>query len=96
MRQRAARPWGYDYYLGTSLRNQMLELRFDANQGCFLGQPAGSEHTLTIAAQGLAKTDLMGELGHLLVLPAYQLALPFAHEAWHQLEYAHVLAGTTL
>ncbi len=36
--------------------------------------------------QGLTKTDLMGELGHLLALPAYQLALPFPHEAWRQLE----------
>jgi hypothetical protein len=29
----------------------------------------------------LTKTDLMGELGHLLALPVYQLALPFPHEA---------------
>ena len=73
----------------------MLALRFDANQGCFLGQPAGSEITLTIAPQGLTKTDLMGELGHLLALPVYQLALPFTHEAWRQLEYAHNLTSTT-
>jgi hypothetical protein len=86
---------GYDYYLGVTWRNQMLELHFDATQGCFLGHPAGSEITLTIAPQGLTKTDLMGELGHLLALPAYQLALPFTHEAWRQLEYTHVLAGTT-
>ncbi len=46
---------GYDYYLGTSLRNQMLELHFDATQGCFLGQPAGSESTLTIAPRGWRK-----------------------------------------
>jgi hypothetical protein len=52
--------------------------------------------TLTSAPQGLTKTDLMGELGYLLALPAYQLALPFTHEAWRQLEYTHVLAGTTL
>ncbi len=37
----------------------------------------------------------MGELGHLLALPLYQLALPFTHEAWRQLEYTRVLAGTT-
>ncbi len=78
-----------------AFRNQMLELHFDATQGCFLGQPAGSESTLTIAPQGLTKTALMGELGHLLALPVYQLALPFTHEAWRQLEYTHVLAGTT-
>jgi len=86
---------GYDYYLGTSLRNQMLELRFDATQGCFLGQLAGSETYLSIAPQGLTKTDLIGELGHLLALPVYQLALPFTHEAWRQLEYTQVLTGTT-
>ena len=73
----------------------MLELRFDANQGCFLGQPAGSDTTITIPPQGLTKTDLKGELGHLLALPVYQLALPFTHETWRQLEYTRVLAGTT-
>lgn len=87
---------GYDYYLGTNLRNQMLEVHFDAIQGSFLGQPAGSESILTFAPQGLTKTDLMGELGHLLALPAYQLALPFTQEAWRQLEYTHALTGTSL
>jgi transposase InsO family protein len=86
---------GYDYYLGTHLRNQMLELHFDATQGCFLGQPAGSESILTFAPQGLTKTALMGELGRLLALPVYQLALPFTHEAWRRLAYTHVLTGTT-
>jgi hypothetical protein len=35
----------YDYYLGTNLRNQMLELRFDADLGCFIGQLAGSGYS---------------------------------------------------
>ena len=74
----------------------MLELHFDADQACFFGQPAGSETTITFAPQGLTKTDLMGELGLLLALPVYQLALPFTHEAWRQLEYTHALAGTIL
>ena len=81
--------------LRTSLRNQMLELHFDAEQGCFIGQLAGSETTITFAPRGLTKTDLMGELGHLLALPVYQLALPFTHEAWRLLEYTHALTGTT-
>ena len=81
--------------LRTSLRNQMLELHFDADQGCFVGQPEGNETTISFAPQGLTKSALMGELGHLLALPAYQLALPFTHEAWRQLEYTRVLAGTT-
>jgi hypothetical protein len=62
---------------------------------CFLVQQAGSDMTLTITPQGLTKTDLMGELGQLLALPMYQLALPFTHEAWRQLEYTRVLTDTT-
>jgi hypothetical protein len=73
----------------------MLEVHFDATQSCFLGQLVGSESILTFAPRGLTKTDLMGELGHLLTLPAYQLALPFTQEAWRQLEYTHVLTGTS-
>jgi hypothetical protein len=74
----------------------MLELRFDPEQKCFIGQPEGNETSITIAPQGLTKTDLMGELGQLLALPTYQLALPFTQEAWRQLEYTRTLAGTTL
>jgi hypothetical protein len=52
------------------------------------------ETTLTFAPQGLTKTDLMGELGHLLALPMYQPAPPFTDEAWRQLESTRVLART--
>ncbi len=68
--------------LRTSLRNQMLELHFDADQGCFLGQQAGSDTTVTFAPKGLTKPELRGELGHLLALPLYQLALPFTQKVW--------------
>jgi hypothetical protein len=47
--------------LRTTRRNQMLEVRFDPDQVCFLGQPAGNEFTITFAPQGLTKADLMGE-----------------------------------
>lgn len=87
---------GCDYYLGTSLRNQMLELHFDADQGCFLGQQAGSDTTVTFAPKGLTKPELIGELGHLRALPLYQLALPFTQKAWRLLAYTHTLSGTSL
>ena len=48
------------------------------------------------APKGLTKSDLMGELAHLLALPVYQLALPITQGAWRQLEYTHTLTGTTL
>jgi hypothetical protein len=87
---------GYQYYLSTALRGRTIELHFDPIQGCFIGQPEGIETTITIAPQGLSKTDLMGELAGLLALPAYQLALPFTHEAWRQLEYARTLASIAI
>jgi hypothetical protein len=64
-------------------------------KGASLGNQQKVEATITIAPQGLTKTDLMGELGHLLALPVYQLALPFTHEAWRQLEYRGILSSTT-
>jgi transposase InsO family protein len=87
---------GYEYYVGTDWRRYMFELRFEPEQGCFIGQPEGSETTITIAPQGLTKADLIGEFGHLLALPTYQLALPFTQEAWRQLEYSRALTGTIL
>ncbi|MDP9315857.1 MAG: hypothetical protein M3R24_34195 [Chloroflexota bacterium] len=86
---------GYQYYLSTAWRGRTVELQFDPLQGYFIGQPEGIETTVTLAAQRLSKSELMGELAALLALPAYQLALPFTHEAWRQLEYTRTLASTT-
>jgi hypothetical protein len=83
---------GYEYYLSTALRGRTLELTFDLAQGTFLGQPEDSDSIIAIAPQGLSKTELMGEFGNLLRLPVYQLALPFTHEAWRQLEYTRTFA----
>ncbi len=72
-----------------------MELQFDPLQACFIGRPEGIETTITLVPQGLSKPELMGELADLLAVPAYQLALPFTHAAWRQLEYTRTLAGTT-
>jgi len=49
-----------------------------------------------LAAQGLTKADLMGELGPLIALPAHQLALPFSRAAWREMMLCDSLTGTTL
>jgi hypothetical protein len=87
---------GYQYYLSTAWRGRTIELHFDPIQGCFIAQPEGIETTITITPQGLSKSELMGEMAEVLALPAYQLALPFSHQAWRQLEYARTLADTTM
>jgi hypothetical protein len=76
------------------LRGRTIELHFDPIYGCFIGQPEGTNTTFTLTPQGLSETDLMGELASLVAVPTYQLALPFTHAAWRQLEYARTLADT--
>ncbi len=87
---------GYRYYLGKSFAQRSVAVRFDPDGMALICLPEGSEETIRLAAQGLTKAELMGELAALQALPNYQLALPFSLEAWRQLEYAHNLTGTTL
>ena len=72
-----------------------MEITFDPQQVAFVCQPQGPQPPVTVAAQGLTKANLMGDLALLLQLPAYQLALPFFVEAQRQLALVECLTGTT-
>jgi transposase InsO family protein len=85
---------GYLYNVSTKWGGRTLELRFDAERAVFVAQPEGCSDTLLIPPRGLRKEDLMGEFADGTTLPTYQLALPFSHKAWRDLEYALLLAGT--
>ena len=87
---------GYQYYLGKSLAQRSVAIRFDPDGMALICQPEGSEETFRLVTQGVTKAELMGELSVLQALPIYQLSLPFSLEAWRQVEYAHHLTGTTL
>ncbi len=87
---------GYRYYIGKCFAQRSVAVRFDPEAIVLTCLPEGSEETIRLAAQGLTKAELMGELAALQALPNYQLALPFSLEAWRQLEYAHNLTGTIL
>ena len=79
------------YNLGCRWRNQQVQLRYDQHRRELLCWAGGSAEARRLAIQGLTVADLMGELAPVLSLPAYQLALPFSHEAWRQLELARCL-----
>ena len=84
------------YNLGKDLGNQTVEITFDPQTRelkCLLED--GSQE-IRLAVQGLTKTDLMGELGPLIALPAYQLALPFSRAAWREMALCNSLTDTTL
>ena len=73
------------YNVGKSLSNQTLEIIFDpqTRELVCLSEDGGQE--LRLAAQGLTKAALMGELSPLVGLPAYQLALPFSRSTWREI-----------
>ena len=51
---------------------------------------------IRLPARGLTKSDLMGELGPLVALPAYQLALPFSPSTCRGMMLCTALTGRTL
>jgi len=84
------------YNVGKALDNQTLEITFDSQTRelkC-LSEDGGQE--IRLAVQGLTTIALMGELSPLLVLPAYQLALPFSRSTWREMMMCNDLTGTTL
>lgn len=84
------------YNVGRDLGDQTLEITFDS-QTCELKclSEDGSRE-IRLPVQGLTAAALMGELSPLLVLPAYQLALPFSRSAWREMTMCNDLTGTTL
>jgi transposase-like protein len=84
------------YSVGKNLGNQILEITFDLQtreMKCL--SEDGSQET-RLPARGLTRADLTGELGPLIALPAYQLALPFSQSTWRQIMLCNDLTGTTL
>jgi len=84
------------YSVGKALGKQTLEITFDSQTRelkC-LSEDGGQE--IRLAVQGLTTTALMGELSPLLVLPVYQLALPFSRSTWREILMCNDLTGTTL
>jgi hypothetical protein len=84
------------YNLGKHLGNQTVEITFDAQTREFKCLLEDGSREIRFAAQGLTKADLMGELGPLIALHAYQLALPFSRAAWREMMLCGSLTDTTL
>lgn len=84
------------YGVGKNLGDQTLEITFDP-QSCELKcLSEDGRQEMRLPARGLTKFDLMGELGPLVALPAYQLALPFSPSAWREMTLCTTLTGMTL
>jgi transposase len=84
------------YSVGKHLGGQMLETTFDSQTRELKCLSEDGSQEIRLAAQGLTTTALMGELSPLIVLPAYQLALPFSRSTWREMMMCNDLTGTTL
>jgi len=84
------------YNVGKARGNQTLEITFDSQTRELKCLSEDGSQEIRLAVQGLTKTALMGEPSPLLVLPTYQLALPFSRSAWREMMMCNDLPGTTL
>jgi transposase len=86
----------YRYGVGKDLAGQTFEVRFDPQKTEWLCLPACGTPEIHLPYQGPTKSALMGELGPLMIYPAYQLPLPFSLREWRTMLLAEHLTGTTL
>ena len=84
------------YNARTKFARQTLEITFDPQTREFICLPETTSQTIRLAARGLTKEALMGELDPLTTLPVYQLALPFSLQAWRETLTCQELGDTTL
>jgi hypothetical protein len=87
---------GIYYYINPKYRGRAIEVTFDGERALFRAQVAGLAEAIEIIPHGLTKAALMGEAGMIAALPAYQLVLPFTHEAQRVMDYIPLVRRMTL
>ncbi len=84
------------YNARTRSARQTLEITFDPQTLEFVCTPEKTQQPIRLAAKGLTKEWLMGELDPFTTLPVYQLALPFSLQTWRQNILGQAWGDTTL
>jgi hypothetical protein len=87
---------GIYYYINPKYRGRAIEVTFDGERALFRAHVAGLAEAIEIIVRGLTKASLMGEAGTIAALPAYQLVLPFTHEAQRVMDYIPLMRRMTL
>lgn len=70
------------YGLGSPWAKQQVEITFDASDQHLVFHSEDGKEIKRLPIKGITPEALMGEMGPLVGLPAFQLALPFTWEAW--------------
>jgi hypothetical protein len=84
------------YILGrawTKKKQQQVEITFDPSGCQLLFRSEDGEQTKKLDIKGITPQTLMGEMGPLVGLPAFQLALPLAWDAWRAARHCDTLGA---
>jgi hypothetical protein len=84
------------YNAGTKRTRQTLDITFEPQTCQLVCLPEKETQPFHLAVQGLSKETLLGELDPLTAIPAYQLALPWSHQAWREIVLCLDFGDTTL
>lgn len=83
------------YGLGVAWKEQEVEITFDPSTRQLVFCSADGEQEKRLPIKGITLEALMGELGPLVGLPEFQLALPFSWDEWRVIQLCDTLGDTT-
>lgn len=83
------------YGLGVTWSRESVEVTFDPADRQLVFRSADGKQEKRLPLQGVSTTDLMGEMGPLVNLDHFQLALPFTWDEWRVTRLYETLGGTT-
>jgi hypothetical protein len=79
------------YGLGVTWSRESVEVTFDPADRHLVFRSADGEREKRLPLRGVSTTDLMGEMGPLVDLDHFQLALPFTWDEWRQARLCETL-----
>lgn len=84
-------PGATDLRSGNSVEGGAVEIIFDPEDEHLIFHSADGEPEKRLPPKGISVTDLMGEMGPLVNLAHFQLALPFAWDEWRVIRLSETL-----
>ncbi len=81
--------------MGKAWIRQEVEITFDPTERHLRFYAPKAQVRKHLPIKGLSKDELMGELGPLVNLHGFQLALPFTWDEWRVLRLCETLGDTT-
>ena len=83
------------YGLGVAWRGESVDIAFDPQDKQLIFRSADGEQRKRLPLKGVSVINLMGEMGPLVNLDHFQLALPFTWDEWRVIRLCEILGGTT-